>query len=47
METVSGFGSCLIFPLKISIGYACFNVLRVYYFQACSLQNDEHTFFLL
>jgi hypothetical protein len=41
METVAGCGNCLIFPLKISIGCACLNVLHVYYFQARSLQNDE------
>jgi len=47
METASGLGSSLIFPLKISVGYACFNVPCVYYFQAWSLQHDEHTVFLL
>lgn len=44
METVSGFGRCLIFPLKISIGYACFNVLHVYYFfrhEACRMMNTQ------
>jgi hypothetical protein len=31
METGAGFGICLIFPLKIAIGYACLNVLHVYF----------------